>query len=126
MQQYAGDGTDSVALTSTVLKRVRITTSRIGLGLAALGRPGYINLGHASDLAGRTDEESMRYGAYAVLDAAYASGIRYFDAARSYGMAEVFLAAWLQERGLEPGGVGVGSKWGYTYTANWTVDAGSP
>jgi aryl-alcohol dehydrogenase-like predicted oxidoreductase len=91
--------------------------------LAALGRPGYINLGHASDLAGRTDEESMRYGAHAVLDAAYASGIRYFDAARSYGMAEVFLAAWLEERGLEPGEVTVASKWGYTYTADWTVHA---
>jgi aryl-alcohol dehydrogenase-like predicted oxidoreductase len=105
------------------LKRRSITTSRIGLGLAALGRPGYINLGHASDLAGRTDQESMKQGAYAVLDAAYASGVRYFDAARSYGMAEAFLAAWLEDRGLEPAEVTVGSKWGYTYTADWTVHA---
>ena len=33
--------------------------SRLGLGLAALGRPGYINVGHEIDLAGRTDPESL-------------------------------------------------------------------
>ena len=55
----------------------------IGLGLAALGRPGYINLGHSSDLAGHTDVESMERTAHAVLDAAYAGGVRYVDAARS-------------------------------------------
>jgi aryl-alcohol dehydrogenase-like predicted oxidoreductase len=98
-------------------------TSRIGLGLAALGRPGYINLGHGSDLDGCTDEESMRRGAHAVLDVAYASGVRYFDAARSYGRAEAFLAEWLDVRGLGPREVTVGSKWGYTYTADWQVDA---
>jgi len=101
----------------------RISTSRLGLGLAAIGRPGYINLGHASDLAGRTDEESMRTGAHAVLDSAYALGIRYFDAARSYGRAETFLAGWLRRRRLEPPEITVGSKWGYTYTGNWEVDA---
>jgi aryl-alcohol dehydrogenase-like predicted oxidoreductase len=91
--------------------------------LAAIGRPGYINLGHASDLAGRTDEESMRSGAHAVLDSAYAFGIRYFDVARSYGRAETFLASWLRRRRLEPPEITVGSKWGYTYTADWKVDA---
>ncbi len=95
----------------------------MGLGLAALGRPGYINLGHASDLAGHTDEGSMELAAHAVLDAAYAGGVRYFDAARSYGKAEAFLATWLTRGGFEPGEVTVGSKWGYTYTAGWRVDA---
>ena len=95
----------------------------IGLGLAALGRPGYINLGHASDLAGHTDVESMERGAHAVLDAAYAGGVRYFDAARSYGRAEAFLGSWLEQRQLGPDDVTVGSKWGYTYTADWHVDA---
>ena len=95
----------------------------LGLGLAALGRPGYINLGHASDLAGHTDVESMERAAHAVLDAAYAGGIRYFDAARSYGLAEAFLASWLEQRGFGPDDVTVGSKWGYTYTADWHVDA---
>jgi aryl-alcohol dehydrogenase-like predicted oxidoreductase len=97
--------------------------SRIGLGLAALGRPGYINLGHASDLAGHTDVESMEVAAHAVLDGAYERGVRYFDAARSYGKAEAFIASWLASRELSPSEVTVGSKWGYTYTAGWRVDA---
>lgn len=116
----AGEG---ASIAATTLGRSGLTTSRIGLGLAALGRPGYINLGHAEDLAGHTGEEQMRQGAYAVLDAAYGLGIRYFDAARSYGMAEAFLAAWLEQCGLETVDVTVGSKWGYTYTADWTIDA---
>ena len=93
-----------------------------GLGLAALGRPDYINLDHASDLAGHTDVASMEHAAHAVLDAAYDGGIRYFDAARSYGRAEAFLASWLEQRGFGPDDVTVGSKWGYTYTADWHVD----
>jgi len=95
----------------------------IGLGLAALGRPGYINLGHAADLGGHTDVASMERSAHTVLDAAYARGVRYFDAARSYGRAEAFLGSWLEQRGLGPDDVTVGSKWGYTYTADWRVDA---
>jgi aryl-alcohol dehydrogenase-like predicted oxidoreductase len=61
---------------------------RLGLGLAALGRPGYINLGHAADLAHDYDVAGMEASTYAVLDAAGAAGIRYFDAARSYGRAQ--------------------------------------
>lgn len=63
----------------------------------------------------------MQAQAHRMLDAAYESGIRYFDAARSYGRAEDFLGAWL--RSSMPEGVVVGSKWGYTYTADWQVDA---
>jgi aryl-alcohol dehydrogenase-like predicted oxidoreductase len=107
----------------TTLGTTGLAVSRIGLGLAALGRPGYINVGHASDLGGSTDERSMEVGAHAVLDAAYAAGVRYFDAARSYGRAEAFLASWLRQRGFGPDEVTVGSKWGYTYTADWRVDA---
>ena len=107
----------------TTLGNTGLPVTRIGLGLAALGRPGYITLGHAEDLLGHTDVESMERGAHDVLDAAYAGGVRYFDAARSYGLAEAFLASWLSERGFGPDDVTVGSKWGYTYTANWRVDA---
>ena len=98
-----------------------LSVSPVGLGLAALGRPGYINLGHAGDV-GDTDVEAMERHAHAVLDAAYEGGVRYFDAARSYGRAEAFLASWLGRRGLSRGDVTVGSKWGYTYTADWRVD----
>lgn len=105
------------------LGRTPLAVSRIGLGLAALGRPGYINIGHATDFAGRTDVDAMEANAHAVLDAAYASGVRYFDAARSYGKAEEFLGSWLAGRGLGTNDLTVGSKWGYTYTAGWRVDA---
>lgn len=105
------------------LGQTSLEVSRIGLGLAALGRPGYITVGHASDLGGRTDVAAMREHAHAMLDAAYAAGVRYFDAARSYGRAEEFLGSWLTARELAPPAVGIGSKWGYTYTADWRTDA---
>jgi aryl-alcohol dehydrogenase-like predicted oxidoreductase len=100
-----------------------LQVSPIGLGLAALGRPGYINLGHGDDLRGHTDVDAMERSAHGVLDAAFDGGVRYLDAARSYGRAEAFLASWLERRGLRPGEVTVGSKWGYTYTADWRVHA---
>jgi aryl-alcohol dehydrogenase-like predicted oxidoreductase len=67
--------------------------------------------------------EAMRRRAHGLLDAAYAAGIRYVDAARSYGRAEEFLAGWLDARGLGRGELTVGSKWGYRYTADWRVGA---
>jgi aryl-alcohol dehydrogenase-like predicted oxidoreductase len=98
-------------------------TARLGIGLAALGRPGYVTLNHASDLGGRYDPAIMESHAHAVLDAAFDSGIRYVDVARSYGRAEDFLASWLHKRGIEPGEISVASKWGYTYTAGWSTSA---
>jgi aryl-alcohol dehydrogenase-like predicted oxidoreductase len=80
-------------------------------------------LGHAEDLGRDYDVEAMEAHAHEVLDAAYEAGVRYFDAARSYGRAERFLASWLQSRGLNPGDLIIGSKWGYTYTAGWQVEA---
>lgn len=88
----------------------------LGLGLAALGRPGYMTLGHASDFPSTTVGD-MRARAFAVLDAAHASGVRHFDAARSYGRAEEFLAGWLAARGHHD--LFISSKWGYRYTADW-------
>lgn len=95
----------------------------LGLGLAALGRPGYINVGHGGDLGDDRSRDAMERRAHEVLDSAYANGIRYFDAARSYGLAEVFLASWLASRHIQTDDVFVASKWGYTYTAGWRVDA---
>src|SRR5256885_507089 len=96
--------------------------ARIGLGLAALGRPAYINVGHAADLPPERSVDALRERAHQLLDMGYARGVRYFDVARSYGLAEQFLADWLHGRtGVDD--VVVGSKWGYTYTAGWRVDA---
>ncbi|MFH8451601.1 aldo/keto reductase [Streptomyces fungicidicus] len=97
-------------------------TCHIGLGLAAIGRPGYINLGRNDDLGEDRSVETLRTRTHELLDAAYAQGVRYFDAARSYGRSEEFLADWLKNR-TDVEDVVVGSKWGYTYTADWTTDA---
>ncbi|MEY7975668.1 aldo/keto reductase [Streptomyces pilosus] len=97
-------------------------TCHIGLGLAAVGRPGYINLGRDDDLGDDRGVEALRTRTHELLDAAYAQGVRYFDAARSYGRSEEFLAGWLDGH-PEAGDVVIGSKWGYTYTAGWTTDA---
>ena len=94
--------------------------SRVGLGLAALGRPAYITGGRGRDLPDR-DVNALRARTFAVLDAAYAAGVRYVDAARSYGRAEEFLADWLARPGHP--GVVAGSKWGYRYTGEWRLDA---
>lgn len=90
--------------------------------MAALGRPGYINLGHATDLPSGYDVAGMQSNAMQVLNTAYARGVRYFDVARSYGRGEQFLAEWLN-RHRQRKDILIGSKWGYTYTAGWQVEA---
>ncbi|MEU9923513.1 aldo/keto reductase [Streptomyces griseoluteus] len=97
-------------------------TCHLGLGLAAVGRPGYINLDRAKDLGDDRSAEALRTRTHELLDAAYAQGVRYFDAARSYGRSEEFLADWLKAH-PEAEDVVVGSKWGYTYTADWSTEA---
>ncbi|MEU9458856.1 aldo/keto reductase [Streptomyces sp. WC2508] len=97
-------------------------TAHIGLGLAAVGRPGYINLHRDRDLPDDRSVEAMRARTHELLDAAYAQGVRYFDAARSYGRSEEFLADWLTAH-PDADDVVIGSKWGYTYTADWSVEA---
>ncbi len=94
--------------------------SRFGLGLAAIGRPGYITLGRDADLGEDRSVGTFERRAHALLDHAWSVGVRHVDAARSYGYAEHFLASWLDARGHRPT---VSSKWGYTYTAEWAVDA---
>ncbi|MBU7599924.1 aldo/keto reductase [Streptomyces sp. P38-E01] len=97
-------------------------TAHLGLGLAALGRPGYLNLGRDRDLPDDRTPDALRARTHELLDAAYAQGVRYVDTARSYGRAEEFLGQWLAGR-PEAHDVVVGSKWGYAYTANWRVAA---
>lgn len=106
------------------LGRTRLRVTAMGLGLAALGRPAYITLGRDEDLGPDRDVAVMRARTWEVLDAAWASGVRYFDAARSYGLAEEFLAGWLADRAIPAGDVAVGSKWGYEYVGGWRMDAG--
>lgn len=99
------------------------SVTRIGLGLAAVGRPGYLNLGHGRDLPDDRSVEALARHTRAMLDRAYELGVRYIDTARSYGRGEAFLGAWLRADPVRAAEVTVGSKWGYTYTADWQVDA---
>jgi aryl-alcohol dehydrogenase-like predicted oxidoreductase len=95
----------------------------IGLGLAAVGRPAYITTGRADDLGRSRTVDDLRQRSHELLHAAIDGGIRYVDAARSYGLAESFLGSWLD--GRPPGAIvpTVGSKWGYTYVGEWRMDA---
>jgi len=110
-------------VTTRQLGQRGLAVSRLGLGLAAVGRPGYINLGRAHDLPAERTPEALYARAAELLDAARAAGIHYLDVARSYGRAEEFLARWLGERAVGPRTFTIGSKWGYRYTADWRVDA---
>ena len=53
-----------------------LLTSRLGLGLAALGRPAYINLGRREDFGSQRTVADLERRCHDVLDAAYAAGIR--------------------------------------------------
>jgi aryl-alcohol dehydrogenase-like predicted oxidoreductase len=96
--------------------------SRIGLGLAAIGRPAYITTNRAADLGSDRSPGALRDRTWQLLDAAHAAGVRYVDVARSYGSAEAFLGEWITIRdGVDD--VVIGSKWGYTYVGGWDMDA---
>ncbi|MGH2546171.1 MAG: aldo/keto reductase [Actinomycetota bacterium] len=108
-------------LPTRALGSTGLVVTEIGVGLAALGRPAYITLGRDEDLGADRTRSVMKRRCHRLLDEAYEVGVRYFDAARSYGLAEAFLASWLKRRALSS--VTVGSKWGYTYTGGWRLDA---
>ncbi len=94
-----------------------MTTTKIGLGLAALGRPEYINL--RSQLDPDKSIEAYRENAFKVMDYAYINGIRHFDTAASYGKGEQFLLDWNKQHTYKD--VYLSSKWGYSYVANWEI-----
>ncbi|MDB4297422.1 aldo/keto reductase [Flavobacteriaceae bacterium] len=93
-----------------------MSTSKLGLGLAALGRPEYINI--RKDELKKT-EDAFRANAMQVINKAYDLGIRYFDSAPSYGKGEEFLKDWIQVFKKED--AELATKWGYTYEANWEL-----
>ncbi|MBY3791533.1 aldo/keto reductase [Rhodococcus fascians] len=93
--------------------------TQLGLGLAALGRPEYLNIGHSRAVDGRFDPAALEQHCHEVLDAAWESGIRHFDVARSYGLAERFLGSWLSAHPNRRDELVIGSKWGYAYVADF-------
>jgi len=92
---------------------------KLGLGTAALGRPKYINVRTGN--SNNSDLEAFRKNSFSVLEEAYQLGIRYFDTAPGYGLAEELVLEWLQTK--KDSSIKIASKWGYTYTANFDVNA---
>jgi aryl-alcohol dehydrogenase-like predicted oxidoreductase len=92
---------------------------KLGLGTAALGRPQYINVRQKN--SEHSDLDTFKKHSYSVLEAAYNSGIRYFDTAPGYGLAEELVVEWLRTK--EDRSIEIATKWGYTYTANFDKNA---
>ncbi|WP_109832958.1 aldo/keto reductase [Reichenbachiella versicolor] len=95
------------------------TIKQIGLGTAMIGRPHYINIRQESPEA--FNIEDFKTNAFQVLDKAYERGIRYFDTAPGYGIAEDFMLEWLDRK--NDASIEIATKWGYTYTANFDLNA---
>jgi aryl-alcohol dehydrogenase-like predicted oxidoreductase len=92
---------------------------QLGLGTAALGRPQYINV--RQENCDNSDLKAFRKQSFQVLEEAYNSGIRYFDTAPGYGLAEALVLQWVQTK--NDATIEIATKWGYTYTANFDVNA---
>ncbi|SED16126.1 Predicted oxidoreductase [Tenacibaculum sp. MAR_2009_124] len=95
--------------------------SNIGLGTAAIGRPLYINIKNTAQTGGVFNITEFKQEGMQVLESAYQKGIRYFDTAPGYGLSEQLLIEWLQEKN-DPT-IKIGTKWGYTYVANFDSNA---
>lgn len=96
-------------------------TAELGFGLAAVGRPAYITSDREHDLGvpAVRSVAALESRVHALLDTAWALGIRYLDAARSYGRAEQFLGSWLAVHPERRAALTIGSKWGYEYVGDW-------
>lgn len=82
-----------------------------------MGRPEYINIRTNNTID--KSEEAFKNNTFTVLDEAYKLGVRYFDTAPSYGKGESFLNEW--NNATKHKDVVLGTKWGYTYKANWEL-----
>jgi len=94
-------------------------TNKIGLGTAAIGRPQYINIRQKASTEFSLD--AFRQAGIRMLDVAYEQGVRYFDTAPGYGMAEQLMMDWIKTKNDST--IEVATKWGYTYIANFDPKA---
>lgn len=92
----------------------------IGIGTATIGRPHYINIKtKVSDEP--FNKQNFILKGKSMLTEAYNQGIRHFDTAPGYGIAESILLEWISE--FQPEGITISTKWGYTYVANFNRNA---
>jgi aryl-alcohol dehydrogenase-like predicted oxidoreductase len=117
-------------IASTKTQNIRISTMvllktsfpRVGLGMAALGRPGYINLNRSDVFGNGTTVDQMQTQANHVMDRLFqVTDLPWLDCARSYGLAEKFVGEYLRSNKIPADKVHVSSKWGYTYVADFQV-----
>lgn len=104
---------------SVIQNRMSKHNFKLGLGTAAIGRPQYINI--RKQVATDFSLVTFREAGKEVLDLAYENGIRYFDTAPGYGLAEDLLVEWIQEK--NDSAIELATKWGYTYVANFDPNA---
>lgn len=93
----------------------------IGIGTAAIGRPHYINIKTKSSKSDAFNREQFIQEGIKILSVAYQNGIRNFDTAPGYGIAEEIILKWLELE--KPKGISISTKWGYTYVANFDINA---
>lgn len=93
----------------------------IGLGTAAIGRPLYINLRTKDNNTENFQLEAFKEKGIQLIRKAYSEGVRHFDTAPGYGVAEDILLDWISRD--NPTDISVSTKWGYTYVANFDPNA---
>ena len=93
--------------------------SLLAFGTAAIGRPQYINI--RQQIAEPFTLETFRRKGLQMLEDAYQLGIRYFDTAPGYGIAEQLLIEWASTK--DDSEIEIATKWGYTYTAYFDPNA---
>lgn len=109
---------------SYLLSMVPQALPRLGLGMAALGRPGYINLDRSAILGTERTIDTMQSQANTVMDQLFQHPNAWLDCARSYGLSERFVGEYLRSSKIKPDDIYVSSKWGYTYVADWNIELG--
>lgn len=89
---------------------------RMGLGMAALGRPGYITLDRSAIFGSHyRSVEQMQQASNKVMDTLFTLTDKpWLDCARSYGLSEKFASEYLRGKKVDPKSVYVSSKWGYS------------
>ena len=90
----------------------------IGIGTATIGRPHYINIKTKVSDELFNKENFILKGKH-MLTEAYNQGIRHFDTAPGYGIAESILLEWISE--FQPEKITISTKWGYTMWPILTV-----
>ena len=92
----------------------------IGIGTATIGRPHYINI-KTKVIDEPFNKQNFILKGKSMLTESYKQGIRHFDTAPGYGIAESILLEWISE--FQPKDITISTKWGYTYVANFNRNA---